>query len=68
MKPCRKMFLGLICSLLVIILFAIVANMDYEDSVSNNYEYCVMVEKGAWPDFKGIFEKECEKVLTPESK
>jgi len=37
-----------------------VSTMDYEDELAERDLYCDMVEKGHWPDYKGIAQEECE--------
>tara|TARA_R100000951_G_scaffold74350_1_gene62665 strand:- start:284 stop:469 length:186 start_codon:yes stop_codon:yes gene_type:complete len=48
----------LVC--LVVVLFAVTSNMAFEDELAERDLYCDMVEKGHWPDYKGIAQEECE--------
>lgn len=35
-------------------------SMTYHDEVTDNIHFCKMVEEGSWPDYKKIYEEECE--------
>lgn len=47
--------------LALLLVFAGVSEADYNDALDQHAQYCQMVEDKAWPDFKGIYEKECGK-------
>lgn len=44
---------------LVIAVLGWVGHMDYQDAVMEQKHYCIMVERGAWPDFRHIYEDVC---------
>lgn len=41
----------------VVLLF--VGTMDYQDAERERAHYCDMMRSGAWPDYREIFEEEC---------
>lgn len=50
---------ALIAACLVVL--GIVGQMDYEDALAEEANYCKMVRDGVWPDYDGIYEKVCKK-------
>lgn len=55
----RILMFGLLLSLIIII-FATVGQMDYEDEVRDTAHYCDMVAEGTWPDYNNIYDQ-CDK-------
>lgn len=53
--PLMGMFLGA----LLLASFGVLGAWDSEEAERQSQEYCEMVSKGAWPDFKGSFEEDC---------
>lgn len=46
--------------ILVLLAFlSIVGKFDLIDEENETRIYCDMVKDGVWPDYKGIYEKEC---------
>lgn len=41
-------------------LFMLVNTMAFEDEVEDHKFYCEMVEQGAHPDYKGIYNEVCK--------
>lgn len=55
MTPTHKIALALLaCTLL-----GLVGTMDYQDAQADQDEYCDMVASGAWPDYRGDYERVC---------
>lgn len=52
-----------IAALLValVLLLGIAGHFDYEDKQVDQAQYCEMVKAKLWPDFRGIYRKECGK-------
>jgi len=44
----------------LVLLLALVSNMDYEDEKAEEISYCESVKNGVWPDYKGIYADVCE--------
>lgn len=42
-----------------------VSTMSYNDEKATLKEYCLNVETGTWPDYKGIYHKECNVSTSP---
>ena len=40
-------------------LIALANNMTYDDEISDQEHYCEMVKTKTWPDYKGIYKKQC---------
>lgn len=49
-----------IYTLLGIAAYSQVSNMDFEDALNQERHYCQMVKTGAWPDYKEIYNEECD--------
>lgn len=43
------------------LLLGIAGHFDYEDQRVDQSQYCEMVKAKLWPDFRGIYLKECGK-------
>ena len=41
--------------------FLLIGNEDAKEEVNQYKFYCEMVESKNWPDYKGIYTKECKK-------
>lgn len=52
---------------IMLIIFAIVSNMDYEDELLEQQHYCDMVEQGHWPDYEEKYDEVCNPESTPET-
>ncbi len=50
-----KLFLMLVASCLLILLFGWVGNQDLEFEVRSEAHYCDMVEQKVWPDYKNSY-------------
>ena len=44
----------------IVVLIGIVGHMDYQDEILEASRYCANVYEGTWPDYRGIYEKECK--------
>lgn len=51
---------ALLYILLVIAAYIWVSNMDFEDQLNQQAHYCEMVKTGVWPDYKEIYNEECD--------
>lgn len=54
-----KIFYALITAALLLV-YMIVGTMDYADAQAEQARYCAMVEAGAWPDYREIYDDYCE--------
>lgn len=43
----------------VVALLGAVGQMDFEDEVAEQLQYCANVKAGIWPDYNKTFEAEC---------
>ena len=41
------------------LIYAFASESDYQEAVRSHRVYCEMVKDGVWPDYKGIYGKEC---------
>lgn len=48
-----------IALLVILALFGLVGQMDYDDAVDQQAQYCEMVKAGHWPDYRGTYRAEC---------
>ena len=48
-----------IALLVILALFGLVGQMDYDDAVDQQAQYCAMVKAGHWPDYQGTYRNEC---------
>ncbi len=48
-----------IALLVILALFGLVGQMDYDDAVDQQAHYCAMVKAGDWPDYQGTYRREC---------
>lgn len=44
--------------------FAIIGAIDYKDEEVALIEYCDNVRNKIWPDYKGIYKKECKIIVS----
>jgi len=49
-----------IALLVILALFGLVGQMDYDDAVDQQAHYCAMVKAGDWPDYQGTYQAECQ--------
>lgn len=56
----RNTIIGAAVVIALIALLGLVGNMDYQDEIAEADLYCKNVHELIWPDYKGIYEKECE--------
>lgn len=54
-----RIFYALITAALLLV-YLIVGTMDYADALAERARYCRMVETGAWPDYREIYDNYCE--------
>lgn len=52
----------------VVVLLGAVGQMDYEDAVAEQLQYCENVKAGIWPDYNKSFEDECTSEKVEEFK
>ncbi len=45
----------------VLALLGVVGQMDYEDELAQEANYCKNVRDGVWPDYDNIYEEVCKK-------
>ena len=50
---------GALLLALLVLLFGLAGHMDYEDQQAEQARYCEMVKAGFWPDYQGIYRREC---------
>lgn len=43
----------------LVLLLGLAGRMDYEDQQADQAYYCEMVKAGYWPDYQGIYRREC---------
>jgi hypothetical protein len=55
-----RILIACLLPLLVIIIFTITGQMDYEDEVRESVHYCNMVADGIWPDYNNLYDQ-CDK-------
>lgn len=54
-----QIILGLV---VLLMLFGVVGAMDYQDEQEEAIAYCENVRDKVWPDYKGIYKKECKNI------
>ncbi len=42
-------------------LLGLAGEMDYQDALREERNYCKMVREGSWPDYENIYEEVCKK-------
>lgn len=50
---------GILTALALLALFGLVGQMDYDDAVDQQAQYCAMVKAGDWSDYQGTYRAEC---------
>lgn len=57
----KKLLWEVLAIAAILLVLGIVGNMDYADELREAQAYCNNVADGIWPDYKGIYQKECKK-------
>lgn len=55
-----RIIFGLVA--IIVMLYGIVGRMDMEDEEAAAVAYCENVRDKVWPDYKGIYKKECKNI------
>lgn len=50
-----------IALLVILALYGLVGQMDYDDAVDQQAQYCAMVKAGHWPDYQGTYRTQCRR-------
>lgn len=56
----KNTIIGITAIVSLLVVLGVVGNMDYQDELAEADLYCKNVHELIWPDYKGIYEKECE--------
>jgi hypothetical protein len=48
-------------AIVLLMLYALVSYMDWEDTQADQAHYCEMVKAKTWPDYRGTYRQECPK-------
>lgn len=46
-------------AIVLLMLYALVSYMDWEDTQADQAHYCEMVKAKTWPDYRGTYRSEC---------
>lgn len=55
----KNTIIGIAAIAALLVAIGVVGNMDYHDEIAEADLYCKNVHELIWPDYKGIYEKEC---------
>jgi len=53
--------IGILLAAIGVMLMLIIGRMDYQDAEREHAHYCEMVQAGHWPDYRQIYEEECQR-------
>ena len=53
--------IGILLAAIGVMLMLIIGRMDYQDAERELAVYCEMVQAGHWPDYRQIYEEECQR-------
>lgn len=59
-KSTKDNFYRIAIGMAILIALGVVGTMDYDDAVLEVDMYCQNVHAGHWPDYNGIYQKECK--------
>lgn len=48
-------------AIVLLMLYALVSFMDWEDTQADQAHYCEMVKAGHWPDYQGTYRTQCRR-------
>lgn len=58
-RNARKLVIWLGLAILGVLALGVVGTFDMQAEQEEADLYCQMVEEGAWPDYKGTYERDC---------